>query len=180
MASRASAHRRLHHWAATRVYRPGRFRRPYTWIGDTRIAVGALPLPGGLEIAQADGVTHVVNCRAASQTRISGELALERFVFGPDAVICAPMWDNGRPQDPAVFGPAARFAARALDDPSAGVLIHCQQGRRRSVLVAYATLRLRGLQPGEAEELLISHRSEGELAPAYRTSVEEWLAAGDT
>ena len=58
------------------------------------------------------------------------------------------MWDNGRPQPSRLWAPAARFAAGRLDeDPDAAVLIHCQQGRRRSAMVAYAVLRLRGHDP---------------------------------
>ena len=49
--------------------------------------------------------------------------------------------------------PAAEFGARALEeDPAAGVLVHCQQGRRRSAMVAYAILRLRGHDPDALRE----------------------------
>jgi hypothetical protein len=42
--------------------------------------------------------------------------------------------------------------------------------------VAYATLRLRGRSPEDAARLILSHRREAHLVPAYRASVEEWLA----
>jgi protein-tyrosine phosphatase len=126
-----------------------------------------------------EGVTHVVNCRARLQTAISGDLAVERALFGPSRVASAPMWDNGRRQPERLWAPAALFAAEALDDPEARVLIHCQQGRRRSVLLAYATLRLRGHSGEEAARLILSHRTEARLVPAYRASVEDWLASRD-
>jgi protein-tyrosine phosphatase len=134
-------------------------------------AASVVRLPG-------EGVTHVVNCRARLQTIISGDLEVERALFGPSRVAAASMWDNGRRQPPRLWAPAARFAAEALDDPEARVLIHCQQGRRRSVLVAYAALRLRGHDAEEAARLILSHRTEARLVPAYRASVEDWLAAG--
>jgi protein-tyrosine phosphatase len=97
-------------------------------------------------------------------------------VLGADRVALAPMWDHGKAQPPALWAPAARFAAAALEDPEARVLVHCQQGRRRSVLVAYAVLRLRGLGPEDAAELIMESRGVAHLVPAYRDSVEGWLA----
>ena len=59
-----------------------------------------------------------------------------------------------------------RFAAGALDeDPDAGVLIHCQQGRRRSAMVAYAVLRLRGHDPAEAARLVLESPRPGAPGP---------------
>ena len=121
----------------------------------------------------------MVHCRARAQTFLSQDLAIERVLFGAQRVAHAPMWDNGRPQPPGRWAEAARFAADALErDPEARVLIHCQKGRRRSVLVAYAVLRLRGRSPEEAARLILSHRDVARLVPAYRASVEAWLAAG--
>jgi protein-tyrosine phosphatase len=149
-----------------------------TWLGDERIAVGAVPTTASVLELPALGVTHVVNCRARTQTTISRDLVVERALFGRSRVITAPMWDHGRPQPPRLWSRAAHFAARALDDdPEARVLIHCHQGRRRSVLVAYAVLRLRGRTPDEAARVILDHRREATLVPAYRTSVEDWLAA---
>ena len=64
------------------------------------------------------------------------------------------------------------------DDPNARVLIHCQRGRRRSLFVAYAVLRLRGRSPEVAARDLLTHRHEARLVPTYRKAVEEWLATG--
>ena len=91
------------------------------------------------------------------------------------------MWDHGRRAAVAPLGARPRaFAADALDeDPDAGVLVHCQQGRRRSAMVAYAVLRLRGHDPAEAARLVLESRAPARLVPAYRASVEEWLAALD-
>lgn len=163
---------------AHRVYGPGTKVSAFTWIGDERIAIGSIPTPETFPIlADREGVTHVVNCRASAQVRFSGDRDMAEAIFGRDRVIHAPMWDHGRPQDPAAWADAALFAAEALEDPNAKVLIHCQRGRRRSVLVAYATLRLRGKSPEEAARLLLTHRVEAHLVPAYRKSVEDWLQA---
>jgi predicted protein tyrosine phosphatase len=160
-----------------RFYGPGTKTAPWTWIGDERIAIGSLPTPETLpKLADEDGVTHVVNCRARAQTAFSGDKDMERAVFGDDHVAHAPMWDHGRSQSPEAWADAALFAAEALNDPTAKVLIHCQRGRRRSVLVAYATLRLRGHSSEEAARLILSHRKEAHLVPTYRANVEAWLA----
>jgi protein-tyrosine phosphatase len=161
---------------ADRVYGPGTRTTPWTWIGDERIAIGSLPTPASLpQLANEQGITHVVNCRALAQIRFSGDMDMQRAMFGADRVAHAPMWDHGRPQSPDSWAAAAEFAAEALEDPDAKVLIHCQRGRRRSVLVAYATLRLRGHGPEDAARLILLHRKEAHLVPAYRSSVEKWL-----
>ena len=125
----------------------------------------------------AHGVTHVVNCRPRAQVRWAGDLAAERAAFGPERVAHAPMQDHGLRQPPALWAPAACFAARVLNDqPQAGVLIHCTAGRRRSVMLAYAVLRLRGHDRTGATALLLRYRTEAVLVPAYVRSVEQWLA----
>jgi protein-tyrosine phosphatase len=164
--------------ASTRLYGPMRGLEGFSWIDGERVAIGSIPVGDAVERLPELGVTHVVNCRAPFQTRISQDLWAEREVFGEDRVMSAPMWDNGRRQPPRLWAPAARFAAQALDeDPDAGVLIHCQQGRRRSAMVAYAVLRLRGHDPAEAARLVLESRAPARLVPAYRASVEDWLAS---
>ena len=97
--------------------------------------------------------------------------------FGPGRGAHAPMQDHGLRQRPAVWAAAARFAVRVLDDqPQAGVLIHCTAGRHRSVMVAYAVLRLRGHDRTEAAALVLRYRTGAALVPAYVRSVERWLA----
>ncbi len=125
------------------------------------------------------GITHVVNCRADLQVRISHDLWAERSIFGADHVAHAPMWDRSRPQPPRLWAPAVRFAVQALEDPHAGVLVHCQQGRRRSAMVAYAILRVRGHEPADAARLVLDSRAPATLVPVYRASVEDWLRTRD-
>jgi protein-tyrosine phosphatase len=149
----------------------------FSWIDGERIAIGSIPVGDAVRRLPELGVTHVVNCRADFQTRISQDLWAERQVLGADHVAHAPMWDHGRAQPARIWAPAARFAADALEqDPAAGVLIHCQQGRRRSAMVAYAVLRLRGHDPADAARLVLESRAPARLVPAYRESVEEWIA----
>jgi protein-tyrosine phosphatase len=172
MSWRAWAHRH-----STRLYGPSRTTTALSWIGEERIAVGNLPTAASLATLVGRGITHVVNCRARAQTWVSQDLFVERALFGRDRVVHAPMWDSGRPLSPALWSAAAMFAVRALDDPDARVLIHCQQGRRRSVMVAYAVLRLRGHDAEGAAALIVRHRREAELVPVYRAGVEAWLAS---
>jgi protein-tyrosine phosphatase len=175
----SDAWRAWYHRYSTRVYGPGRRTTWLSWIADERVAIGSVPTGDVLPRLPVVGVTHVVNCRAALQTWISQDLSLERALLGPSRVIHAPMWDSGRHQPPRRWAAAAQFSAQALDeDPDARVLVHCHRGRRRSVLVAYAVLRLRGRSAEEAAHLILSHRAEAQLVPAYVASVEDWLAAG--
>jgi len=170
--------RRLAHRVSTRVYGPRRHLRGLSWVpGEPRLAIGAIPVGGEIDALPAQGITHLVVCRAPLQTTLSQDLWSARRVLGADHVAHAPMWDDGRPKDPSVWAAAARFAAQALaDDPGSRVLVHCQQGRRRSVMVAYAVLRLRGMTPEQAEAAVLAARPHGVLVPAYRDSVEGWIA----
>jgi len=166
------------HGLSTRVYGPRSGCLGYSWIGDERLAVGGVPVGDAVWRLADEGVTHVVNCRAPLQTRISQDLWAERRVLGRDRVIQAPMWDSGRPQPAALWSPAVEFAHRALQsDPEARVLVHCQQGRRRSAMVAYAVLRVRGHAPDEAARLILEHRPQAHLVPEYVAGVERWLSA---
>jgi protein-tyrosine phosphatase len=164
---------------STRFYRPNPSLSRLSWIGDERIAVGNLPLAVDLLSLPAQGITHVVNCRSRAQTWVSQDVAVERALFGRDRVVHVPLLDFGQPQRPRLWSAAARFAADALDgDPAARVLIHCHQGRRRSIMLTYAVLRLRGRTPEEATDLISRHRAEAVIVEAYTRSVESWLAAG--
>ena len=148
-----------------------------SWIGDERIAISGVPSARTVARLAEQGVTHVVNCRPRAQVRRFGDLAAERAAFGPGRVVHAPMQDHGLRQRSAVWAAAACFAARVLtDQPQAGVLIHCTAGRRRSAMVAYAVLRLRGHGRTRAAALVLSYRTEAQLVPAYVRSVERWLA----
>jgi protein-tyrosine phosphatase len=66
---------------------------------------------------------------------------------------------------------------RVLDDqPHAGVLIHCSAGRRRSAMLAYAVLHLRGHDRTRAVALVLRYRPQAQLVPAYVHSVEANVA----
>jgi protein-tyrosine phosphatase len=147
------------------------------WIGDERIAISAVPPAAAVARLAEQGVTHVVNCRPRADVWWAGDLAAERAAFGRGRVAHAPMQDHGLRQRPAAWAEAARFAAQVLDDqPEAGVLIHCTMGRRRSAMVTYAVLRLRGHDRSQAAALILRYRTQAELVPAYVRSVERWLA----
>src|SRR5262245_52257086 len=133
MPTAVSGWRRTYHRWSTTLYGPSPAVTALSWIGDERVAVGCIPTAATIHGLVDLGVTHIVNCRSITQTRLSQDLALERELLGSDHVAHAPMWDSGQPQPPRLWSSAAVFAARALTaDPSARVLIHCQQGRRRS------------------------------------------------
>jgi protein-tyrosine phosphatase len=160
-----------------RVSGPDAASAALSWIGDERIAISGVPSPQAVARLAEQGVTHVVNCRPRAPVRWYGDLAAEQAAFGPGRVAHAPLADHGQRQRPAVWAPAACFAARVLDEqPHAGVLIHCGAGRRRSAMLAYAVLRLRGHDRTRAAALVLRYRPQAQLVPAYVRSVERWLA----
>ena len=122
------------------------------------------------------GVTHIVNCRSRLQTWLGQDLAAERLLLGRDRVLHAPMWDNGRRQPARRWSAAVLRAAAALRvDPEARVLVHCQHGRHRSVLVAYAALRLGGHSSSTVVELIRRNHPGADILPSYVDSVERWI-----
>ncbi|MEV4510158.1 hypothetical protein AB0K00_14480 [Dactylosporangium sp. NPDC049525] len=163
---------------STRLYGPVQRYEP-RWIAGTRVAIGALPTPATLAALPGCGVTHIVNCRATHQTWLSQDLAAERALLGAANVVHAPMWDVHLPQPPRRWSRAALFAADVIGrDPGAGVLVHCQHGRHRSAMVAYAVLRLLGHAPADAAALIREYHPDAQPLPRYTRSVERWLAAG--
>lgn len=166
------------HRCSTRLYGPSAAMTSLSWIGDERIAVGSVPTARSVRLLASQGVTHIVNCRARAETYFSQDLAVERALFGRENVAHAPMWDSGRRQPSRLWAAAARFATQSLnEEPQARVFIHCHQGRRRSALLAYAVLRLRGHTADNAARLICDHRVEAQLVPAYIDSVEHWLSS---
>jgi protein-tyrosine phosphatase len=148
-----------------------------SWLGGERIAISGMPTRSKVSGLADQGITHVVNCRARSQVKLSGDLSAELAAF-PGRVMHAPMWDLGQRQRPRLWAAAAAFAATALaEDPQARVLIHCHWGKRRSAMVAYAVLRLRGHAQETAAALVLKHRPQAELVPNYVRSVEGWLTS---
>jgi protein-tyrosine phosphatase len=169
--------RGLWHSVATRVYGPRHGLNGLSFVPGERVAIGAMPVAGEILRLPDHGITHVVVCRATPQTMFSQDLWAAKTVLGDESVVHAGMWDTGRPKDPEQWSDAALFAAQALQaNPEARVLVHCQQGRRRSVMVAYATLRLLGHSEADAARGVLEARPMGRLVPAYRASVERWLA----
>ena len=161
-----------------RVSGPDAATAALSWIGDERIAISGVPSPWAVAHLAEQGVTHVVNCRPWVSVGWYGDLAAERAAFGAGRVAHAPMADHGRAQRPGAWAAAACFATRVLEDqPQAGVLIHCSAGRRRSAMLAYAVLRLRGHDQPQAAALVLRYRPQAQLVPAYVRSVEQWLAA---
>jgi protein-tyrosine phosphatase len=166
------------HAISTGLYGPGG-APPLRWLADTRLAIGAVPTAGTVQNLAEDGVTHIVNCRATVQTWLSQDLAVERALLGPGNVVHAPLWDFGRPQPPRRWSRAVLYAADVIaDTPSAGVLVHCQHGRHRSAMIAYAVPRVLGHAPGDADALIRAHHPDAQPLPRYTASVERWLAAG--
>src|SRR5262250_2176233 len=71
-----------------------------SWLGGERIAISGMPARSAMPGLADQGVTHVVNCRARPQVKLSGDLTAERVAFGHGCVVHAPMWDLGLRQRP--------------------------------------------------------------------------------
>lgn len=75
---------RIHRYSS-RLYGPDPATTCLTWIADERIAIGTMPTGATIGRLAAEGVTHVVNCRAIVETLLSQDLAVERARLGQGA-----------------------------------------------------------------------------------------------
>jgi hypothetical protein len=157
---------------------PGAVGPVLSWIGDERIAISGVPPPRAVAGLAGQGRDAGRQLPATGAGAVSGRTGGRACGLRPRAGRARA--DAGsRPAAAARrWAAAACFAARVLEDqPQAGVLIHCTAGRRRSAMVAYAVLRLRGHDPARAAALVLSYRTQAILVPAYVRSVERWLVA---
>ena len=75
----------------------------------------------------------------------------------------APTADDGTTKDGSWFAPAVDLALKALEDPTAKILVHCWLGVRRGPSMVYAILRARGHSPEEAAAMVLAVRPSAEL-----------------
>ena len=139
-----------------------------------RLFVGRIPFPHERGHLQAAGVTSVVNL-CAEFPRLSG-------LRGDPAMetIYLPMLDGAAPS-PAQFERAiAWIASRHVEGHT--VLVHCAQGRGRSVTVAAAALCRLGLasSPEEAIAMITAVRPKAKPSQKQRAALSRYLAPAAT
>jgi protein tyrosine phosphatase (PTP) superfamily phosphohydrolase (DUF442 family) len=120
-----------------------------TWITED-LAVGGRILDDEWAWLQQAGVGAVVDCRAEWRDP-------EEVLVGLGMLFLhLPTRDAGDFDDDAVDLGAAWIDARRREGRR--VLVHCQAGKGRSVLLGAAALGLRGLHPDEAVAMIRSRR----------------------
>ena len=117
------------------------------------------------------GQAHVYRVTASQQGQVFGGYTIVLLGLHGASRSCRPAGRTGE-YDRVVETPGSGMGQGWY----ARVLIHCSAGRRRSAMLAYAVLRLRGRTAGEAAALVLRYRNEAQLVPAYVRSVEQWLA----
>jgi protein tyrosine phosphatase (PTP) superfamily phosphohydrolase (DUF442 family) len=126
-----------------------RERPDLTWIADD-LAIGGRVLDDEWPTIAKAGVTAVIDCRAEARDPVE---VLDRLGI---AFLHLPTPDSGS------FTPeqVAQGATWVHERLSAGqrVLVHCQAGKGRSVLIGASALTLRGLSPDEALSLIRARR----------------------
>lgn len=120
-----------------------------SWVTD-HLAVGGRVLPQDIRMLSLAGITHVVDTRSeycddvAALAREHIELlhlpAPDTFPLSVEQLLDGAAWVNER------------------IDQGGRVLIHCEHGVGRSVLLTCATLVARGMHAGDALELVMQKR----------------------
>ncbi|MCX6395712.1 MAG: dual specificity protein phosphatase [Propionibacteriales bacterium] len=138
----------------------------HIWVG------GALPEDPARArtVAQtiaALGVTHVVDCRSELDDQ-SAWSAIRSVHYANPGID-----DGGQQIDDAWFSDQIEHLQRALVDPGAQVLVHCQAGVNRGPSLAFALLLAEGFSPAEAESLIRQARPGAGLR--YRDQATAWF-----
>lgn len=112
-----------------------------------RLATGArIATPADAAALAGGGITHVLNvCR-------------EPDAPGPFEMLHLPLADDGQPKPPEWFLAGVRFALAALARPGPRIYVHCRAGIQRGPSMTYAILRVFGLPPKDAYDLLVRRR----------------------
>jgi protein tyrosine phosphatase (PTP) superfamily phosphohydrolase (DUF442 family) len=126
-----------------------RERPDLTWIADD-LAIGGRVLDDEWPAIAKAGIGAVVDCRAEARDPVE---LLERLGL---AFLHLPTPDSGSFTPEQVVAGATWVSARW--EAGQRVLVHCQAGKGRSVLIGGAALALRGVPPDEALALIRQKR----------------------
>jgi protein tyrosine phosphatase (PTP) superfamily phosphohydrolase (DUF442 family) len=126
-----------------------RERPDLTWIADD-LAIGGRVLDDEWPMIVKAGVTAVVDCRAEARDPVE---LLERLGIG---FLHLPTPDSGNFTPEQVVQGATWVHQRLTTGQR--VLVHCQAGKGRSVLIGASALTLRGLSPDDALALIRARR----------------------
>ncbi|HCU72576.1 MAG: hypothetical protein CMO68_06650 [Verrucomicrobiales bacterium] len=132
-----------------------------------RIWVGGTPDAFTIETLHTQGITHVLNVSTEPENPAVNLAVRVEWV---------PTIDDFLPKPISWFRRGVAFAARALNDPSQKIYIHCREGRHRGPLMTYVILRaLRGFTPTEARRAISAKRPVADFPDVYLTSAETYL-----
>jgi protein tyrosine phosphatase (PTP) superfamily phosphohydrolase (DUF442 family) len=126
-----------------------RERPDITWIAED-LAIGGRVLDDEWPVIAKAGIGAVVDCRAEARDPVE---LLDRLGI---AFLHLPTPDSGNFTPEQVAEGATWVQARW--EAGQRVLVHCQAGRGRSVLIGASALALRGTPPDEALTLIRSKR----------------------
>src|SRR5665647_1610748 len=119
---------------------------------------------------QSAGITHVIDCRPHGQP----DQAYARAHAPALAYLFNPQHDNGQKMPDWWFADGVDFALRAMRDPAAKVLAHCQLGINRGPSMAFAILLATGMTPKQARSTIVSARPIARIA--YADDAAKWWA----
>ena len=119
-----------------------------------RLATGAaIRTPAEAQQLLASGVTHILNC---ANNVDDGPL----FSKTTAVCLCNATGDDGQPKGTEWFARSLAFALPVLAQPRFKFYSHCEGGRNRGPVTAYAILRALGWAPASAEKLIRDARPE--------------------
>jgi atypical dual specificity phosphatase len=133
------------------------------WLG------GAPTYPRDYEFILSHGITAVLNIRAEREDDIAfyNKHGIEHVQFKvPDVTV----------PDHDTITQAVGWIKDQVNDGRV-VLVHCAKGRGRSAaLLAAYLMREKGMEFGEAKELMKSRRRLTKLEPKHQALLDAWLA----
>jgi 8-oxo-dGTP pyrophosphatase MutT (NUDIX family) len=137
------------------------------WTGGDR---GRTTPATWLAQLQHAGITAVIDCRPHG--RADQEWARAHTPDIEYLLIGQP--DNGQQMPDEWFADGVDFALRALKDPAARVLIHCELGINRGPSMAFAVLLAQGFTPEQARSQIVAARPIARIR--YADQATKWWA----
>jgi protein tyrosine phosphatase (PTP) superfamily phosphohydrolase (DUF442 family) len=137
-----------------------------TWVAED-LAIGGRILPDEWPALRKDGVEAVIDCRSEACDPAD---VLENLGI---AFLNLPTIDSGNFTSPQVV----EGVAWVEQQWAAGrrVLVHCQAGKGRSVLIGAAALSRRGVSPDDALALIRKHRPIITPTPGQIARLREYV-----
>jgi dual specificity phosphatase 3 len=140
----------------------------HLWTGGDR---GRTSMATWVAQLEAAGITHVIDARPHGRS----DQAYARTHAPHLGYLLNAQVDEGQEMPDRWFADSVDYALRAMRDPGAQVLVHCQMGWNRGPSLAFAVLLSQGMTPEQARSAIKGARPIAQIR--YADDAAKWWTA---